>query len=311
VTDLTGRVVIVTGAGRGLGRAYAMDAARAGAAVMVNDCDAEEARSVADEIIAAGGVAAVSGHSVAEAEAVDAMVDQTVSAFGHLDGFVANAGRYHEALPFDEDPSSVVADVGVNVLGPIYCVRSASRAMLETGQGTDCSIVLISSTGLRGSRRAMTYCATKGATASLTFAAALDLAESRIRVNAVAPVAWTRMTRDAIARTLTPAGRDKPLLAGIEDRSPSSVAPLVTYLLSQESAAVTGQFIAFNGERLAVFRQVAFDSDHSSLSQDSWTSDEVAAAFAGPLAAHLQAFGADGMAPDAASRATQAAANSR
>jgi NAD(P)-dependent dehydrogenase (short-subunit alcohol dehydrogenase family) len=304
VTDLSGRVIIVTGAGRGLGRAYAIDAARAGATVVVNDADADEARGVADEITAAGGVAAISGHSVAEADSVDAMVDQAVSAFGHLDGFVANAGRYHEALPWEEDPSAVVADVGVNVLGPIYCVRSASRAMRETAQGSDCSIVLASSSGMRGSRSAMTYCATKGAVASLTFAAALDLADSRIRVNAIAPVAWTRMTRNAIARTFTPAGQGKPLLAGIEDRSPAHVAPLVTYLLSQESAAVTGQFIAFNGERLAVFGQVAFDSDRSSASRSCWTSDEVAAALAGPLAGHLQPFGADRMPPDAASRAS-------
>jgi NAD(P)-dependent dehydrogenase (short-subunit alcohol dehydrogenase family) len=304
VTDLTGRVVIVTGAGRGLGRAYALDAARAGAAVVVNDCDASEARGVADEITAAGGVAAVSGHSVAEADSVDAMVNETVSAFGRLDGFVANAGRYHEALPWEEDAMSAATDVGVNVLGPIYCVRSASRAMRETAPGSDCSIVLVSSTGMRGSRSAMTYCATKGATASLTFAAALDLAGSRIRVNAIAPVAWTRMTSNAIARTLTPPGRDKPLLAGIEDRSPAGVAPLVTYLLSTESAGVTGQFIAFNGERLAVFGQVAFESDRSSVSHGSWTSDEIAAAFAGPLAGHLQPFGADRMPPDAARHAS-------
>jgi NAD(P)-dependent dehydrogenase (short-subunit alcohol dehydrogenase family) len=304
VTDLAGRVVIVTGAGRGLGRAYAIDAARAGATVVVNDCDAGGARGVADEITAAGGTAAVSGHSVAEADSVDAMVDETVSAFGHLDGFVANAGRYHEALPWEEDPASARADVGVNVLGPIYCVRSASRAMRATANGSDCSIVLASSTGMRGSRSAMTYCATKGAVASLAFAAALDLAASRIRVNAIAPVAWTRMTSNAIARTLTPAGQGKPLLAGIEDRAPANIAPLVTYLLSTRSARVTGQFIAFNGDRLAVFGQVAFESGQSSVTRDSWTSDEVAAAFEGPLAAHLQPFGADRMPPDAASRAS-------
>ena len=303
MTDLSGRVVIVTGAGRGLGRAYALDAARAGATVVVNDADADEAGKVADEISAAGGVAAVSGHSVADPGCVDAMVDEAVSTFGHLNGFVANAGRYHEALPWEEDPSQAVNDVGVNVLGPIYCVRAASRAMRKTAQGSDCSIVLASSGGVRGSRSAMTYCATKGAVASLTFAAALDLAESRIRVNAIAPVAWTRMTRNAIARTFTPAGQGQPILAGIENRAPAGVAPLVTYLLSPESTAMTGQFIQFNSERLAVFNQAAFESDGFSVTRASWTSEEVATAFAGPLAPHLQRFGAERMAPDAAHRA--------
>ena len=306
MTDLSGRVVIVTGAGRGLGRAYALDAARAGATLIVNDADADEARKVADEITAAGGVAAVSGHSVADAGSVDALVDEAVSAFGQLDGFVANAGRYHEALPWEEDPADAATDVSVNVLGPIYCVRAASRAMRKTARGSDCSIVLASSGGVRGSRSAMTYCATKGAVASLTYAAALDLAESRIRVNAIAPVAWTRMTRNAIARTVTPAGHGQPILAGIENRTPASIAPLVTYLLSPESAAMTGQFIQFNGERLALFNQAAFESDGFSVTRPTWTSDEVAAAFAGPLAANLQRFGAERMAPDAANRAGSA-----
>jgi NAD(P)-dependent dehydrogenase (short-subunit alcohol dehydrogenase family) len=302
VTDLSGRVVVVTGAGRGLGRAYALDAARAGATLVVNDADADEARTVADEITAAGGVAVVSGHSVADADSVDDLVDEAVSAFGHLDGFVANAGRYHEALPWEEDPADAATDVSVNVLGPIYCVRAASRAMRKTARGSDCSIVLASSGGVRGSRSAMTYCATKGAVASLTYAAALDLAESRIRVNAIAPVAWTRMTRNAIARTVTPAGHGQPILAGIENRTPASIAPLVTYLLSPESAAMTGQFIQFNGERLALFNQAAFESDGFSVTRPTWTSGEVATAFAGPLSANLQRFGAERMAPDAANR---------
>lgn len=299
--DLNGGCVIITGAGRGLGRAYALDAAGAGARVVVNDRDGAEARNVASEIERAGGVAVASPHSVDEPGEARALVDLAVAEFGGLDGLVLNAGVYHEALPWQEDVDRADRAIRVNVLGAIHCLTAASAVMVEAGRG---SIVVASSAGLLGSRRIMTYAATKGALASLVFASALDLAEHGVRVNAVAPVAITRMTSGAVGRHLVPAGGGPALLASVEQRAPERVAPLVTYLLSDDARGVTGQLIRFDGTRLAVFSQQSL-ADLPSLEAESWTTDSVAAAFGGALAGALSPFGVERMPADAAALRTR------
>ncbi|MFC7496987.1 MULTISPECIES: SDR family NAD(P)-dependent oxidoreductase [unclassified Nocardioides] len=296
MVDLNGDRVIITGAGRGLGRAYALAAAGAGGKVVVNDRDVAEARAVAAEIVRAGGVAVASRHAVDQPGEARGLVDLAVAELGGLDGLVLNAGLYHEALPWQEDVDLADRDVRVNVLGAINCLTAASAVMVEAGRG---SIVVASSAGLLGSRRIMTYAATKGAVASLAFASALDLAEHGVRVNAIAPVAITRMTRGAVGRRVVPVGAGQALLAGVEQRAPERVAPLVTYLLSDAARGVTGQLIRFDGNRLAVFSQQAV-ADLPGLSADSWTTDSIAAAFGGPLAGALSPFGVERMPADAA-----------
>lgn len=298
MVDLRGRSVLVTGAGRGLGRAYALDAAAAGAAVLVNDRDRDMAEDVAGEISAAGGQAEISGHSVDDPDAVSAMVGASLAAFGSLDGIVINAGLYHEAMPWQDDPQTIERDIRVNVLGGLYCLAAATRVMVAQRRG---AIVLASSAGMLGSRRIMTYAASKGALTALTASAALDLAEHGIRVNAIAPVAMTRMTSNAVGRSVVSADGSTPLLSSLEQRPPHAVAPLVSYLLSDSAAAVTGQFIRFDGQRLAVFPQPSL-AELPGLSSAVWTRDEIAAAFAGPLAGVLQPFGVERMSPDAAAR---------
>lgn len=292
MSELAGKVVVVTGAGRGLGRAYALDAARAGAAVVVNDVDGAAARSVVAET--AGGTAIASAHSVTEPGAVRALLQLAVTSFGRLDGMVVNAGRYHEALPWAEDTEEVRADVDVNVLGGIYCLAEVARVLAAAGRG---SIVIASSAGALGSRRIMTYAATKGALASLTYAAALDLADRGVRVNAIAPVALTRMTASAFGRQVVPAGAGSALLDGLEERAPERIAPLVTYLLSDAAAGVTGQLVRFDGNKLALLPQPAL-ADLEAVTADDWTTTSIAAAFAGPLAP--QPFGVERREPAAA-----------
>src|SRR5215203_1825990 len=124
--ELDGKAVVITGAGRGLGQAYARHAAAAGAAVVVNDIDVELAEEVAGGIRETGGRAVASGHSVADAGQAAAIIELCVAEFGALDGLVSNAALNYKALPWDDDPEGARALVDVNVLGPLFCGMAAS-----------------------------------------------------------------------------------------------------------------------------------------------------------------------------------------
>ncbi|MFI6710706.1 SDR family NAD(P)-dependent oxidoreductase [Nonomuraea sp. NPDC050478] len=289
---LVGRAVLVTGAGRGLGRAYAVDAARHGAAVVVNDVDAGAAGETAAEIERAGGRAVAVPSDIADPGQAAALVGECVAAFGRLDGLVNNAGLYHEALPWNEDPRRLREAVDVNVLGTAYCLDAAARAMRGAGGG---SIVNASSLAMFGYPNMAAYAMTKGAVTALTWAAALDLEADGIRVNALSPKALTRMTRDAISRAPTPDGAGAPL-DGIDEMSPAAVAPLVTYLLSDASEGVTGQFFSFDGRRLGIVPHVELAGAPHAV-RERWSAADVAAAFDGDLGAGLQPYGGQGRLP--------------
>jgi NAD(P)-dependent dehydrogenase (short-subunit alcohol dehydrogenase family) len=284
---LQGRAVAITGAGRGLGRAYALDAAAHGAGVVVNDVDSGHAALVVDEIDEAGGVALASGHDISDPDQAQALIDACVERFGRIDGLVNNAGLYHETPLWDEDPARVRRVVEVNVLGTASCTIAAARAM-----GSGGSIVNASSGGLYGFPTAATYGMTKGAVAALTFAAALDLEERGIRVNAISPKALTRLTENALGRHSTPLGGAEAPLADIEQRLPERIAPLVTFLLSDLSAGISGQFLRFDGERIAVVPTTGF-ADHPSALAAAWDPHAIADAFAGELGSALQPYGVE------------------
>jgi NAD(P)-dependent dehydrogenase (short-subunit alcohol dehydrogenase family) len=228
VPALEGRAIVITGAGRGLGLAYARHAAAEGAAVVVNDVDGGAARAAAAQITGQGGRASWSDGSVADHESAAALIDDCVRRHGRLDGLVSNAGLRPEGEAWDEAPGEIRAAVEVNLLGTIFCGLAAMKVMREQGHG---SIVNASSRAQRGIRASATYAATKGAVASLTYSWALDLHSSGIRVNAIAPQAGGTGTR----RRSQPANGHEP--------APGQIAPLVSYLLSDRSAAVTGQII--------------------------------------------------------------------
>jgi NAD(P)-dependent dehydrogenase (short-subunit alcohol dehydrogenase family) len=288
---LEGRGVVITGAGRGLGRAYAIDAARAGARVIVNDVDRKPAEEVVTEIAALGGEAYLSAQDVADPEGAEALVALAVNSFGRLDGFVNNAGVYHEAAIWEEDPERVRRTIEVNLLGAVNCSIFAARAMGDGG-----SIVNASSGGMFGFPTTVTYGATKGGIAALTYGAALDLEERGIRVNAISPKAFTRLTADALGRHATPLGGEEAPLADIEQRLPETIAPLVTFLISDLAAGITGQFLRFDGQSLAIVPTAAF-ADHPSQWVESWSPASLAAAFDGPLGAALQPFGVERRVP--------------
>jgi len=273
---LAGKAVVITGAGRGLGEAYAVHAARAGACVVVNDVQGDLAEAVARRINGEGGRAVASSQSVRDQDQASAIVERCLAQFGRVDGLVNNAGLYHEAPPWAENVDLARELIEVNVLGSLYCGIAAARVMRRQRAG---SIVNIVSGALFGQRRAGTYAASKGAIASMTYSWALDMEGLGVRVNGVCPLAWTRMVEASSADRL----RCTP------ERTPDRVAPLVTYLLSDRSEGITGQLIRFTGEQLNIVRPLGIKE--SVLRGQSWDTGDVAAAFDGALGDCLEPFG--------------------
>ncbi|MGH8922346.1 MAG: SDR family NAD(P)-dependent oxidoreductase, partial [Actinomycetes bacterium] len=151
---LDGKAVVITGAGRGLGEAYALHAARAGARVVVNDVDGELAEAVAAQIVEQGGRAVASAQSVRDPDQAGGVIDRCLAEFGRIDGLVNNAALNHRARPWDEDVHAVRELIEVNVLGVLYCGIAAARVMRRQRAG---SIINISSGSSLGSLSAGTY----------------------------------------------------------------------------------------------------------------------------------------------------------
>jgi len=255
---LDGRVAIVTGAGRSLGRAYARALAAAGAAVVVNDVDAASAETVVGEIRDAGGRAAAVIGPVGPSETAEALVAGAVAEFGHLDILVANAGVLRDRVLWkmsDEDFDAVIA---THLRGSFTCGRAAARHFREQGRGG--RIILIGSpAGQFGSFGQTNYAAVKAGIVAMARTWSLELARAEVTVNTVVPTALSPMT--ATIPEYTQAYEDylagKPIPDELRrDRalgSADDVAPLVVWLASDEAAHVTGQAIGIGGDRLTLY----------------------------------------------------------
>ncbi|MFT4009153.1 MAG: SDR family NAD(P)-dependent oxidoreductase [Nocardioidaceae bacterium] len=259
---LAGKAILVTGAGQGLGRAYAVQAAQAGASVTVNDINEATARSVAEEIRDAGGAAIAVAGSVSSWSDSERAVQETVRAFGALDGVVANAAIMHMGKPWEEDEVRLRRIVEVNVLGVQFSVGHALRAMVEAGTGG--SIVNVVSGAQHGVAGMSAYGATKGAVNAMTVNWAIEGKEHGIRVNAVSPWALTQMTIDHL---------DQSHADPESFPTADAIAPLVLSLLSDATSTVTGQILRFDGRRVS-----RYGTDLTVLGeQPEWSTAELSA----------------------------------
>jgi NAD(P)-dependent dehydrogenase (short-subunit alcohol dehydrogenase family) len=246
---LTGRVVLITGAARGLGRAFAQGFAEAGARVVAADLDGPAADATAAAVAQAGGGEAVGVQAdVGDAAAVDAMVAAAVDRFGGVDVLVNNAGIYAglTRAPFHElDEAEWDRVIRVNLKGPWLCARACVPAMRERGGG---SIVNVSSaTVFSGSPLWAHYVASKGGVIALTRAMAREVGDLGIRVNAIAPgFTLTEASRDLIEDAET-YGVDRGAIK--RSARPEDMVGTALYLASPASDFVTGQTIVVDGGR--------------------------------------------------------------
>jgi NAD(P)-dependent dehydrogenase (short-subunit alcohol dehydrogenase family) len=254
-----GRVAIVTGAGRGIGRGHALELARQGAHVVVNDLggsvsgsgsDAGPAQAVVDEIEAAGGVGVANTDDVADWDGARRLVEQAVEVFGRLDVLVNNAGILRDRMLFNMTEDEWDAVIRVHLKGTFAPLRHAAaywRERDKAGDTHDARVVNTSSTsGLFANPGQSNYGAAKSGIASLSIIAAKELGRHGVTVNAIAPGARTRMTENLGG------GRAAPAEGEWDPRAPENVAPLVAWLASPESAGITGQVFLVGGGRLAV-----------------------------------------------------------
>ena len=292
---LDGKVAVVTGAGRGLGRAYARAIAAAGASVVVNDVDAEAAEAVVAEIEAAGGRAAAHVAPVGPTDTADALVATAVERFGRLDAMVTNAGLLRDrsvGKMTDEDFDLVVE---THLRGTFTCARSSIARFREQGEGG--RLVLVGSpAGQRASFGQANYSAVKAGIVGMARTLAAETAKHAITVNALIPVALTRMvaTIPAFADAVAAVERGEPVPESLRKNgvgTADDVAPLVVYLLSDAAAGVTGQALGIGGDRITVWSHPAVVAEASR--EGGWTPESVAESFPAKLAPHLQPYAPD------------------
>ncbi|MEU4510524.1 SDR family oxidoreductase [Nonomuraea wenchangensis] len=293
--DLSGKVAVVTGAGRGLGRAYAEALGAAGAAVVVNDVDAAMAAEVAEAVVAAGGKAVAEAGAVGSAQVAQRLVEAAVKEFGRLDVMVTNAGILRDRVLWKMSDEDFDAVVEVHLRGTFTCARAAAVRMREQGEGG--RLVLISSpAGQRGSFGQTNYAAAKAGIVAMARTWAMELARANITVNAVVPVAATEMTKTipAFAPILEEAERTgDPLpdwlrrdegLGTVED-----VAGLIVYLASDASAGVTGQAIGIGGDKLALWSHPKEKT--LAYADGGWSASAIAASWDTGVGAEPETYG--------------------
>jgi NAD(P)-dependent dehydrogenase (short-subunit alcohol dehydrogenase family) len=254
---LAGKVGLITGAGRGIGRALALAMAREGAALLVNDAGvsvegAPESEHPADavvaEIAALGGAAVADAGSVASYEAAAAMVARARRELGRLDFVVNNAGIVRDRIFHKMSEDDWDAVIAVHLKGAFNVCRAAAGVFREQGAGA--ILNMTSTSGLIGNYGQANYASAKLGVVALTRAVALDLARFNVRANAIAPFAWTRMT-GTLPDTGDEAGRTR--IERLRRLGADQIAPLAVHLVSDAHPAISGQVFAVRGSEIVLF----------------------------------------------------------
>jgi len=297
---LKGKVAVVTGAGRGIGRGIALLMASEGAAVVVNDLgvsldgqgrDTSAADETVAEIKAAGGQAVANHESVADYRGAERIIDSAVSTFGRLDVLVNNAGILRDRMVFNLSEDDFDAVIAVHLKGTFNCSRHAAVRMRE--QKTGRIISMSSTSGLYGNPGQANYGAAKDGIAGFTRVVSRDLGRYGITVNAIAPAAATRMTatvgdaaRQARAKAgIASMGAEARTLLPRPQREPDDVAPFATYLASDAAAGINGQIFVVMG---GIISLVNYPAPLRTITKATrWRPEEIAALFPSTLGMDL------------------------
>src|ERR1700726_3754444 len=256
--SLEGKSIIVTGAGRGIGRELALLAAAEGARVVVNDpgvaadgsgSNATPAEEVVEEIKKRGGTAVANFETVAEAIPASRIVKAAIDNFGRLDGVVNNAGILRDAIFHKMSIDAFESVIKVHLMGSFYVSHAAARLFREQESGA--FVHFTSTSGLVGNYGQANYAAAKLGIVGLSKSIALDMERFRVRSNCVSPFAWSRL----IGTIPTETEAEKARVAKIQQMGPEKIAPVVAYLLGDAAKDVTGQIFAVRMNEIFLFSQ--------------------------------------------------------
>ena len=285
---LEGKAVLVTGAGGGIGRDFALAMAAAGAKVLVNDIgtsvkgegrDAGPAQRVVDEIRAHGGTAAANTDSVAEWESANRIITHALDVFGRIDVVVNNAGILRDRFFFNMSVEEWRAVIDVHLNGSFYVSRAAAPHFKSQESG--CYIHMTSTSGLVGNLGQANYAAAKLGIAALSKSIALDMAKYKVRSNCISPFAWSRMIGSIPTETEDQKARVEKLKA----METSKIAPLAVFLASDSARDVTGQILAVRANEIFLMSQSRpLRSVHRA---EGWTPETIGAHAIPALRAHF------------------------
>jgi len=291
---LAGKVAVVTGAGRGLGRAYAEALAAAGAAIVVNDVDADAADAAVDHITTSGGDAVAVAAPVGAAEVADRLVEAAVDRFGRLDVMVTNAGVLRDGVLWKMTDEAFDEVIRTHLRGTFTCARAAAVRFREQGDGGRI-LVVGSPAGQHGNFGQTNYAAAKAGIVAFARTWSMELRKAGVTVNAIVPTAWTAMTASIpiYAPLVELVEQGQPLPQEVRQAHalgmPEDCAPLVVWLASEASADVTGQAIGIGGDMLTLYSHPA--EARVELHEGGWTPEAVAAAWEERLAGLAQPSG--------------------